>query len=564
MATHPRETGESWKSEVVTPYAPSKLRQEFYGNKNIRTLGKKFLGDVKDSTPDEIILRLQKQEKFTKPEEIIKKSWGPETVKRGRYLSAILQDFFKQKCGSKNISADTLVALKFLNQEIDNVDFLVTGETVTIESGILTIKKGGVIVAQGAIVARDIMPAESPKAVIRKTENAAKTERSLVKISTKVETRSSLQTLKQESDPKDWVGWMPEEPAAPAVKSAVPDVELPPSAIEFPAPAVLAVKPTTPDVVEPPAPAPAEHAALARPTATQPVLAKEPSTQPGLKPIASQKQPSEPVQPDALAKTTPSIPKKTELRLGPDADYERNKKQIERNGISYKQEQFEFKGRIIVLGIFEKTMEGPASQPQNYLVLHDDENTAFDAGIRAIALHGGRLIALENKERRNFPGGIDTNRIFAASDENYPVAEKILALLGNSGPIISLHNNRGGAILPNYKNTHVFTAQKEKDPAKIHDMVWISGTTPFEQIDTRKDLKNEIDHYVAKGLNVVYEYVPPGGNDDSLSNWAALNARAYYNVEIRRGQLNTQSQYLETILAYNKGKDSSPPLVATL
>lgn len=550
MATHPRETDGSWKSEVVTPRAPSKLRQEFYGNKNIRTLGKKFLGDVKDLTPDEIILRLQKQEKFTKPEEIIKKSWGPETVKRGRVLSAILQDFFKQKCESKNVSADTLVALKFLNQEIDNVDFLVTGETVIIESGILTIKKGGAIVAQGAIIARDIMPAESPKAVLRKIENTAKTERSLVEISTKVDTRRNLQTLKQESDPKDWVGWTHEEPAAPDVQHAAP-------------------------VAETPAPAghitPPEPTAHEEPIATQPVLAEKPPVREATlprpeKPAAlTTPKPTQAITPAAaLAESKPAAMEKPKASLNPDADYERNKKQIERNGISYRQEQFEFKDRTIVFSVFEKTMEGPASQPQNYLVLHDDENTAFDAGIRAISLHGGRLVSLENKERRNFPGGIDTNRIFAASDEYYPVAEKILALLGSSGPIISLHNNRGGAILPNYKNTHVFTAKRDKNPAHIHDMVWISGTTPFEQIDTRKDLKNEIDHYVAEGLNVVYEYVPPEGNDDSLSNWAALNARAYYNVEIRRGQLNTQSRYLETILDYNKRKDGSPPLVATL
>ena len=93
--------------------------------------------------------------------------------------------------------------------------------------------------------------------------------------------------------------------------------------------------------------------------------------------------------------------------------------------------------------------------------------------------------------------------------------------------------------LRNYKNTKLFTAPGET----TNNMVWIAGTA--EQPD-----QNEVNYYISKGVNVAYEYVPPEGNDHSLSNWAVLHGRKYYNVETTAENNAAQQKYLTTVLDY--------------
>lgn len=224
------------------------------------------------------------------------------------------------------------------------------------------------------------------------------------------------------------------------------------------------------------------------------------------------------------------------------------KERLKREGISYSQKIIKFKGITLRISVFEKK-EGD-KKDETYLVVHDSEDTAFQTGIASIGKNGGRLIALETGESRYLPGTkVDPNRIFSTNNEYYPIAQEIIKLLGDSGPIIALHNYGITMGLKKYKNIEIFEGNNKKP----ENVIWIASNIPLSQVEQKQNLMQEINHYVAKGLNVVYEYVDPShANDSSLSNWAAQKGRKYYNIEIQSGDYLSQREYLASVISYQE------------
>ena len=179
---------------------------------------------------------------------------------------------------------------------------------------------------------------------------------------------------------------------------------------------------------------------------------------------------------------------------------------------------------------------------QKYIVVHDSEDAAFDAGLRAIK-HGGTLIALENHEERalysygNKKGTTrqDPNRMFYKDNPYWPVAQKILMLLATSPQqmVIALHNNKPGGnfrldTIATWKNISI-ASHADKD---LRSLVWIPGPT----VNPDKKTTKEIAFYQKKKMNVVYEYVPAGQRGDgSMSVYFTQHGIAYRNIEVEAG-----------------------------
>ncbi|MBI2638988.1 hypothetical protein HYW83_05360 [Candidatus Peregrinibacteria bacterium] len=307
MAQNWYGAGELWKKEVKSVRAGAETRKEFYGDKAIRKVGAKLLGDVSAMTTEDLVTKLKEHAEITKDDKILAGKWDVEKVGPKRYISDILKDFFEQKCGSKRGTADALIALKFLNSEAENVDLIREGETVEIENGILTVKKGGEVVARGAILGRDKLPAGSPEALARSGAVRKKTRAALAGVRAAVSRTATPAVPSAAPLGPTGMPIVPEPagpgiapPAAPAPEpaaTAVPAIA-PPSA---PAPGPPAAAPSAPLAppasAEPPAAPPAPP--TAPPTAPPAASASSPDTIPPLPPAAPGAAPPPPAAPSA-------------------------------------------------------------------------------------------------------------------------------------------------------------------------------------------------------------------------------------------------------------------------
>lgn len=275
MAQNWYGAGELWKKEVKSVRASAETRKEFYGDKALRKVGGKLLGDVSGLSVDDLTAKLKEHAEITKDDKILAAKWDPEKIGAKRYISDLLKDFFEQKCGSKRGTADALIALKFLNAELENVDLVREGETIEIENGILMIKSAGEVVARGAIMARGALPAGSPDALPRRTAVRKKSRSARAAVAATLPSVPPVSLAPPSSVPPPTsapVGPtgapIVPEPAGPSVAPPVP----PPAAPVGPSAAPLAPSPT-PSKTAPPtaATAPAPHAA---PPAVAPPLPK--------------------------------------------------------------------------------------------------------------------------------------------------------------------------------------------------------------------------------------------------------------------------------------------------
>lgn len=170
---------------------------------------------------------------------------------------------------------------------------------------------------------------------------------------------------------------------------------------------------------------------------------------------------------------------------------------------------------------------------------HDDEAAAWRVGLRAVAEHGGRLVAVENRGRRLWPGpcpvSCDPNR---ALGDN-PYGRAVTGLMGPGQPVVGLHTNAPGREGQGGAGT---TWADPADPA-----IWapdalagfadgdalaiVAGTTPKAQAGPPC-----LATFTAGGAPVLYEQVR-GPGDGSMSNYLALTQprRPYVGLEARRG-----------------------------
>ena len=204
---------------------------------------------------------------------------------------------------------------------------------------------------------------------------------------------------------------------------------------------------------------------------------------------------------------------------------------------------------------------GPA-----FLVLHDNEDTAVEAGLEAIRARGGRLVEVQARGRRlvafEMDGQtwrFDPNRVFTEAGAETTLhslngsapaeilaevrrfADSVLAVYGaDSLPLLAaLHNNTEGEY-----SALSYTPEGEhaQDAAAVHlppeadpdNFFFVTDPALYEAL-------------VPAGFAVVLQDNARVTDDGSLSVWAARRGVPYVNVEARHGDREGQIQMLEAL-----------------
>ncbi|MEM6762654.1 MAG: hypothetical protein AAF615_07250 [Pseudomonadota bacterium] len=174
---------------------------------------------------------------------------------------------------------------------------------------------------------------------------------------------------------------------------------------------------------------------------------------------------------------------------------------------------------------------------------HDNESAAFDAAVYAVARYGGRLVAVDGGEGRNFRG-VDPNRRFARTiSDAGPCAMRgpapiytdfVMDLFAGKRHVLSMHNNtRGGGLTADIRTQKSIGYRTNGRFSDRDHMVFIAGKAP---VDRDRNARRWRDRLLGAGFNVVHETVTAQNNDCSFSNFVALNdGRPYFNIEAVHG-----------------------------
>lgn len=196
-----------------------------------------------------------------------------------------------------------------------------------------------------------------------------------------------------------------------------------------------------------------------------------------------------------------------------------------------------------------------------WVLPHDNEQAAFDAGVSAVRRYGGVLVAVESGETRMWRG-VDPNRIFGEgacgpgrADPAYTAA--VLAGADRRFPLVALHSNekRGGTIsvARPYAGATAFRAAASGAP---------SPTAPRRDDDTLVILASrsgpataaaraDIAWFTSRGVNLLYETVRPARSDCSLSNHAALaGLPRTVTVEVAHGDTASARALVDLVMQH--------------
>lgn len=203
-----------------------------------------------------------------------------------------------------------------------------------------------------------------------------------------------------------------------------------------------------------------------------------------------------------------------------------------------------------------------------FVVPHDNENSAFVAGVYALRKYGGSLVAVESGERRIFKGQ-DPNRNFGTTKatakrcrmQRAPAPKYTRAILKSrkrGRPIIALHSNangwsgnggsgnisirRKGDAIPFV--SAIARSRRLKDEDTL--IVLASKKPPGKD----RKLARKVAYFTKKaGVNVLYEHVTPASNDCSLSNYVTLKGLGtYFNIEVETGDVKTQKKIIDIVM----------------
>lgn len=232
-------------------------------------------------------------------------------------------------------------------------------------------------------------------------------------------------------------------------------------------------------------------------------------------------------------------------------------------------------GRSWVIQRFRTNRPGPL-----WVIPHDNENSAFVAGIQALQRHGGTLVALDNYGMRN-NDHIDPNRVFGGGGSCRPdgagtvapayTAEMLRGRLDGQ-PIIALHTNgRGyaGDDDAGSGNTSIIIGGRYRTsfPAGRHHpgsapgdaLAFVAGAEPWPSGATA----HLIEQLNMSGVNVVYEHVQPAWTDCSLSNYALLaNLGFYINIETVEGDVATHARIIDVVMRLLTSPSTPAPVVS--
>jgi len=200
------------------------------------------------------------------------------------------------------------------------------------------------------------------------------------------------------------------------------------------------------------------------------------------------------------------------------------------------------------------------------LVLHDDENTAVEAGLETIRARGGRLVEVQAQGDRlvdfELDGArwrFDPNRIFTeagatatlrAYNGDAPAgvlaevrrfADAVLAAydVGSPRPLVTLHNNTEGeysalSYLPGGDHARGAAAIHLPPEASPDDFFFVTDRQLF-------------DGLAREGFPVVLQDNMRMTDDGSLSVWAGRRGVPYVNVETKHGHRARQIEMLEAL-----------------
>ncbi|HEX6902340.1 MAG TPA: hypothetical protein VF789_21660 [Thermoanaerobaculia bacterium] len=215
----------------------------------------------------------------------------------------------------------------------------------------------------------------------------------------------------------------------------------------------------------------------------------------------------------------------------------------------------------ITFAVHSSQGAGPA-----FLVLHDNEDTAVEAGLEAIRTRGGRLVEVRARGRRlvafEMDGQIwrfDPNRVFTPDGAEATLqsfngsapsevlaevrrfADTVLAVYGaESLPLLAaLHNNTEGEY-----SALSYTPEGEhaRDAAALHLPPGADPDNFFFVTD-----RALYDALAAAGFAVVLQDNDRATDDGSLSVWAARRGVPYVNIEARHGDREGQIRMLEAL-----------------
>ncbi|ESQ14437.1 MAG: hypothetical protein N838_11570 [Thiohalocapsa sp. PB-PSB1] len=246
-------------------------------------------------------------------------------------------------------------------------------------------------------------------------------------------------------------------------------------------------------------------------------------------------------------------------------DIQRNLNAIRNARLCYRRQQVREGPFRWVFHILEhpKAPKGPF-----WVLPHDNENTAFDAAVYAVATYGGGLLAVDSGGRRHFLGQ-DPNRNFSSSraesrlcrDQRLPAPGYTAAVLnhykGRRGPYLALHNNYDGwqgnggrgtiSLYRETRSSRGFPAQHADAQLRDEDnLVFIAGP---RALSADSAVRRRISALNAVGLNVVYKRVDRRSFDCSLSDYIARHAVGeYYNIEAEYGQRQAQQQMIDRLM----------------
>jgi hypothetical protein len=190
--------------------------------------------------------------------------------------------------------------------------------------------------------------------------------------------------------------------------------------------------------------------------------------------------------------------------------------------------------------------------------LHDDENTAVEAGLVALRRSGGRLVELKHGGPRDLSfrldGAtfvVDPNRIFTAegarrtlakSSRRTPEAERAVErfardllsvyAIERADVVIALHNNTEGHYSAlSYEKGGVFASDASavfiKEGSDPDDFFFVTEAAAFDALRRR-------------GYNVVLQDNRRVTDDGSLSVYCGRAGVRYINVEAQHGHLEQQ------------------------
>lgn len=231
------------------------------------------------------------------------------------------------------------------------------------------------------------------------------------------------------------------------------------------------------------------------------------------------------------------------------------------------EERFTEHGRPWHLVVIEnrRSPRGPV-----WAILHDNEDSAFDAALYSVSRYGGKMIALETGESRSFQKQ-DPNRNFGATRGitapcrnmvNQPApgfTKAIQKHFDRRYPVLTMHSNDNGHAgaggaghISARRSSATMTGLMSPNPqgslSDEDNAVLTAGTVPFDQ---NRDAQKLAKYLGAQGINMIYEHVRTNTNDCSFSFHVKLNKLGdYYNIEVEHGRVEDQKQILDALMAY--------------